>query len=153
VIEDGNVVHEVRYPHPVPAVWDALTDPSALAAWLMPNDFALTVGHRFRLDARPRYGMIDGEVLDVDPPRLLRCRWTIEGVPTTVTVRLHADGDGTVLHLEHVRLTPEMRPDFDGGWGQKLGTDIDLVLAGDRDPERSYVDDGLRRHSDLEAPG
>ena len=51
--------------------------------------------------------MIDGEVLDVGPPRLLRCRWTIEGVPTTVTVRLHADGDGTVLHLEHVRLTPE----------------------------------------------
>ncbi|GEM_PF-1460268 len=52
MIDGDRVVHEVRYAHPVRAVWRALTDPAELAAWLMPNDFAPTVGHRFRLDAQ-----------------------------------------------------------------------------------------------------
>lgn len=145
-------MHEARYSHPVPAVWDALTDPAALAAWLMPNDFAPTVGHRFRLDARPGYGVIEGEVLEVEPPSLLRCRWTIDGVPTTVTVRLRADGDGTLLRLEHVRLMPQARSDFDGGWGEKLGGDLELVLSRERDPARSQVEEGFHRHPDMEVP-
>jgi len=29
VIDGDRVVHEVKYPHPVQAVWDALTDPAA----------------------------------------------------------------------------------------------------------------------------
>ena len=139
-----------RYPQPVAAVWDALTDSSALAAWLMPNDFAPTVGHRFQLDARPGYGMIEGEVLEVEPPSLLRCRWTIGGVPSTVTVRLHAEGGGTLLQLEHVRLTPGARADFDGGWGAKVHDDLVLVLTGERDRSRAHVEGGLHRHPDLE---
>ncbi len=153
MIENGVVVHEARYPHPVEAVWDAFTDPAAVAAWLMPNDFALTVGHRFQLDARPHYGMIEGEVLEVEPPSLLRCRWTIDGVPSTVTVRLRSDGDGTLLRLEHGRLGPQMRRDFDGGWAVKLTTDIGLVLSGERDRSGARVENGLHRHSDMEIPG
>jgi uncharacterized protein YndB with AHSA1/START domain len=152
MIDGDRVVQEHRYPHPVEAVWHALTDPDALAAWLMPNDFALVVGHRFRLDARPEFGFIDGEVLEVAPPTLLRCRWTVDGVPTTLTVRLQAEGDGTLLRLEQAGLGPEKGANFDGGWGEKLGRDLELVLAGARDPARTRLDGGLYRHPDLEMP-
>ncbi len=63
MIEGERVVHTARYSHPVDAVWRALTEPGPLAVWLMPNDFAPVVGHRFRLDARPMFGFIEGEVL------------------------------------------------------------------------------------------
>lgn len=129
MIDGGRIVHEVRYPHPVAEVWHALTDSAALAAWLMPNDFAPEAGHRFRLDARPEFGFIDGEVIDVKPPHLLRCRWTVEGVPTTLTIWLEADGAGTVVRLEHSGLPTGPRASFDGGWGSKLGHDLVLVLA------------------------
>lgn len=151
MIEGDRVVHQARYAHPVPAVWDALTDPAALAAWLMPNDFVPTVGHHFQLDSGPNLGLIEGEVLDLDPPTLLRCRWTIEGVPTTVTIRLHAQGDETLLELEHTRLTLQARPHFDDGWDQKLQRDIGLVLSGERDPTRSQMVDGRYSFSELES--
>ena len=149
MIKDDRVVHEVRYAHPVPAVWQALTDPAALAAWLMPNDFAPVVGHRFRLDARPQFGFIDAEVVDVAPPHLLRCRWMVNGKPTTVTVELEPDGNGTLLRLEHVNVPTDRRAGFDGGWGDKLSTDLGLVLVDTRDRSRSWLDDGLYRHPDL----
>jgi uncharacterized protein YndB with AHSA1/START domain len=131
VIEGGRIVHEMRYPHPVQAVWHALTDPASLSAWLMPTDFVPAVGRRFTLDARPEFGFIDGEVLDIRPPHLLRCRWTVEGVPTTVTIRLQADGTGgTLLRLEHAGLPDRPGTLFDGGWGAKLTHDLELVLNG-----------------------
>ena len=135
MIDGERVVHEVRYDHPVQSVWHALTDQAALAAWLMPNDFAPSVGHRFRLDARPEFGFIEGEVLDVHPPHLLRCAWTVAGVATTVTVRLDPDGDGTLLRLEHDGLPPGPRDSFEGGWDAKLQHDLGLVLTKSRFPD------------------
>jgi uncharacterized protein YndB with AHSA1/START domain len=149
VIEHDTVVHQARYPHTVAAVWEAITDPAALAAWLMPNDFAPVVGHRFRLDARPDFGMVHAEVIEVEPPRLLRCRWTIDDVATTVTIRLEPDDEGTVLRLEHTGLPPDPRARFDGGWADKLATDLGLVLDRTRDPARSRPVDGMRQHPAL----
>jgi uncharacterized protein YndB with AHSA1/START domain len=63
VIRDGRTEHEAVYPHPPNRVWQALVDPSELAAWLMPNNFAAQVGHRFTFDARPALGTIAAEVL------------------------------------------------------------------------------------------
>jgi uncharacterized protein YndB with AHSA1/START domain len=152
VIDGERVVHEVRYDHPVQRVWHALTDPAALAAWLMPNDFTPAVGHRFRLDARPEFGFIEGEVVEVTPPHFLRCGWTVSGVPTTVTVRLEADGDGTLLRLEHEGLPQDPRASFEGGWGAKLQHDLGLVLTNSRDPSRSKLELGMYRYPDLEVP-
>jgi uncharacterized protein YndB with AHSA1/START domain len=149
VIADDRIVQEVRYAHPVQAVWQALTDPASLAAWLMPNDFRPVVGHRFRLDARPGFGIIDGEVMEIRPPHLLRCSWTVEGVPTVVTVRLTAEGAGTLLRLEHAGLPSGPGTSFDGGWGAKLRHDVGLVLTRARDPARSRTDLGWYRHPDL----
>ncbi|HEV2310631.1 MAG TPA: SRPBCC domain-containing protein [Acidimicrobiia bacterium] len=148
MIENGRIVHEVRYPHPVPAVWRALTERASLATWLMPNDFELAVGQGFRFDASPGFGIVDGEVLSVEAPHLLKCRWVIEGRPSTVTFRLHADGSETVLHLEHDGLGPGAATSFDGGWGSKLDYDLPRVLAGGRDPSRAVDEDGLTHHPD-----
>jgi uncharacterized protein YndB with AHSA1/START domain len=150
VIDGDRVIHEVRYAHPIEVVWQVITDPVALSAWLMPNDFAPTVGHRFRLDARPTFGFIEGEVLEVDPPRFLRCRWTMEGASTTLTIWLEGDEAGTLLRLEHLGLPPEPRAGFDAGWRDKLRHDVELVLSGQRDTGRSRLHDGITRHPDLE---
>jgi uncharacterized protein YndB with AHSA1/START domain len=93
-------------------VWQALTDPAKLAVWLMPNDFEPTVGHRFtfRTDPVPQGGfdgVVSCEVLEIDPQRLLRISWA--GGPTmktTVTWRLHPEGRGTRLFLDHEGFDP-----------------------------------------------
>jgi uncharacterized protein YndB with AHSA1/START domain len=91
---------------PPSRVWQALTDPVQLAAWLMPNDFEPRVGHRFtfRTDPVPAHGfdgVIRCEVLDLRPSELLRISWVSSGLDTTVTWRLAAEGTGTRLFLTH----------------------------------------------------
>jgi uncharacterized protein YndB with AHSA1/START domain len=151
VIEGTRVVHVARYPHPPERVWRALTDPAELAAWLMPNDFSPRRGARFRFDARPAYGeLIEGEVLEVDPPRRLQARWTVNGQPTTVTFELRAEGSETVLRVEHDGLPPDEQTSFDGGWGTKFAHDLVSVLDGSRDPnDATSTRDGLVSHPTL----
>jgi uncharacterized protein YndB with AHSA1/START domain len=120
VIEGTTVVHEARYRHSVERVWRALTDQAELAAWLMPNNFEPVEGRSFWLDANPDFGRMDCEVLTVEPPRRLRCRWTIQGDPTTVTFDLTADGDETVLRVEHEAIPDAKRPSFEDGWPEKF---------------------------------
>jgi uncharacterized protein YndB with AHSA1/START domain len=145
VIVGDTVIHEVRYPHTIDAVWRAITEPTSIAAWLMANDFVAEPGHKFHLDASPSYGVVDCEVVDVDPPTLLRCTWMLDGVPTVVTIQLRDDDGETVLHLEHERV-PNIRT-FDDGWGDKLRY-LGEVLAGTRDPSQSQprTQDGLYAH-------
>ncbi len=116
----GHVVHDVRFPHPVERVWDAISRSDALAQWLMPNDFEPRVGCSFHFDAGEPRGKIEAEVLAVDAPTRLQMRWTLDGVSTTVTITLRVDGDGTLLHLEHRGLVDGSRPTFDGGWVEKF---------------------------------
>ena len=40
------------YTHPIEKVWAALTDPAALAQWLMVNDFEPRIGKRFYASRR-----------------------------------------------------------------------------------------------------
>ena len=66
------------FPHPPEKVWRALTDPELLASWLMPNDFAPAAGHKFRFRSRPMGdwdGVVDCEVLEIEPHRILRYSW------------------------------------------------------------------------------
>ena len=99
-----SIVHEVVYPHPVERVWRALTDPAALSAWLMENDFQPRVGHRFQFRTTPTRGF-DGivrcEVLEVDEPRRLVYSWEGGGMDTRVTWTLEPRGGSTRLRLEH----------------------------------------------------
>jgi uncharacterized protein YndB with AHSA1/START domain len=58
--------------HPAERVWSALTDPSILGAWLMPNDLEPRLGHHFTFRMKPQRGW-DGvthcEVIELEPLR------------------------------------------------------------------------------------
>ncbi|MEO7910659.1 MAG: SRPBCC domain-containing protein [Roseiflexaceae bacterium] len=101
-----NLTFEVVYPHAPERVWHALTDPRALAEWLMPNDFKPYVGHHFEFHTAPAPGF-DGvvrcEVIEADPPRRLAYTWQggPQSKPTIVTWTLEPVGTTTRVRLEH----------------------------------------------------
>jgi len=99
-----NLKFEVFYDKPVERVWAALTNARALAAWLMPNDFAPKLGHRFKFRTKPAPGfdgIVDCEVLEIDPLKRLVYSWTGGGVETKVIWTLKAVEGGTQVTLEH----------------------------------------------------
>jgi uncharacterized protein YndB with AHSA1/START domain len=71
-----SVIIECDLSDPPQRVWQALTVPDLLAAWLMPNDICPQLGARFTLKERPGSDRdIECEVLEIEPNRLLRYSW------------------------------------------------------------------------------
>jgi len=65
-------------PYAPETIWRTLTTSERIAKWLMPNDFVAAVGHKFNFRTAPLGdwdGVVHCEVLDCDPPRLLRYSW------------------------------------------------------------------------------
>ena len=94
------------YNHPIERVWQALTNPKALAAWYADNDFQPVVGHRFefRTEPGPTFdGRLTCEVIAIEAP--YRLAYTFIGGAmkreTVVTWTLTPEGNGTRLQLEH----------------------------------------------------
>jgi uncharacterized protein YndB with AHSA1/START domain len=141
----SEIALETVYAHPPERVWRALTDPQELGAWLMPNDFAQTVGHKFQFNIGPQLGwrgIVDCEVLEVDPPRRLAYSW--QGDPkqrgTTVTWILTPTPDGgTRLKLEHTGFRglsgALLKRMLGGGWKKKLRTLLAALLDGKPIPQ------------------
>ena len=135
-----DIILEEVYPYSVEQVWEALTDPAALAEWLMPGDFKPVVGHRLEFRCTPHGdfdGVIEVEVLHVDKPRKLSYSWKGGDIkiPTVVTYTLTPlSNGGTKLCLEHTGFTGEngrsMHPLLKQGWPGKLKTDLARVLSG-----------------------
>ena len=88
----------------VEKAWAALTDSSRLAQWIADNDFEPVVGHRFQFRHQPSEywdGIVNGEVLVVEPPNRLSYAWSTGDERHTVTWTIHDLGDGKVnLHLD-----------------------------------------------------
>jgi len=117
---------ERRMDHPVEKVWRALTTTERIADWLMANDFAPQIGHRFRLtgEAMPGWrGWANCEVLEMEPPSRMVWAWWAEDEDreTRVTFELTPDGNGTRLILTHRgEETPILVELLAGGWPGKL---------------------------------
>jgi uncharacterized protein YndB with AHSA1/START domain len=95
---------EEHYPYPPGRVWEAISDSAAMADWLMPNDFQPRLGHRFQFRTKPAPGfdgIVNCEVITLDPPRRLAYTWKGGGIDTVVTFTLEPTRDGTKLVLEH----------------------------------------------------
>jgi uncharacterized protein YndB with AHSA1/START domain len=115
------IVVECDLPYPPVQVWRALTEQDLLSAWLMPNDLRPEAGARFRLRPEGREGadaVIDCEVLEVEPNRMLRWRQS-EAAPydsgggsidSVVTVELTVRPGGTHLRLVHDAFTRHKLP-------------------------------------------
>src|SRR5579859_4879556 len=129
-----SITHDLYFPHAPERVWRALTNADALAAWLMPNDFELRVGHQFTFRTNPMPALnFDGvchcEVTACEPPRLLAYTWQGGALHTLVTYRLEPEGDGARLRFEHSGFDlsdPAQEAAYRGlqGWGKAL--DISL---------------------------
>lgn len=124
---------ERRYPHPVAAVWAALTTPELLARWWAPGNIAPVVGHRFTMDM-DAWGQQQCEVLTVDPGTSISFLFSEGQLDTTITWRLEPVDGGAILHFEHAGFqldTPMGRHAIEGmgnGWPSLLAR-IDGVLA------------------------
>ncbi|HYQ62856.1 SRPBCC domain-containing protein [Actinophytocola sp.] len=103
-----DITVDVELPHGPETVWRALTDPAALAEWLMPvRDFEPVVGQRFTVHAKPMPGwdgVVHCEVTAVDEPHTLAYTWRGSRMraTTTVTWTLSESAPGrTRLLLQH----------------------------------------------------
>lgn len=102
---------ELFYPDPPEVVWVALTDPRALAEWLMPNNFKPIVGHKFYFQTDPVpfcENRSECEVIECEPPHRLAYTWLIiwrkeyrkKPQPMVVSWTLHPHEGGTRLVFE-----------------------------------------------------
>src|ERR1700756_698154 len=114
------------YAHPIEKVWAALTEPAALAEWLMANDFEPRLGKRFtfRGEPSPRWrGWMDCEVLAMEPPRRMVWSWNRSDLeePNRVEFRLEPIAGGTRLTLVHTGdPDPASGGRYSSGWPVKL---------------------------------
>ncbi|MGD0189778.1 MAG: SRPBCC domain-containing protein [Rhizomicrobium sp.] len=132
--ETVTVVVEREFPHPPEKLWRALTQPHLIEEWLMKNDFEPAVGHRFTLHADPQAnwsGVIDCEVMTVEPNRVLAYSWGALGAGTVVTLTLTPTGTGTHLRVEQSGFSPDRPQNFNGarfGW-QKFLANLEQLMA------------------------
>jgi uncharacterized protein YndB with AHSA1/START domain len=128
--ETRSVIVEREIGHPPEKIWRALTQPHLITEWLMKNDFAPVVGHRF--DLRGDWGSVDCRVLEVEPNRSLAYTWAAMGLESVVTWTLTPTGAGTLLRMEQVGFRIDQEQAFQGakyGW-QKMFASLEQVLAG-----------------------
>jgi len=129
-----SVVVEREMPHPPEKIWRALTEPHLIAEWLMQNDFAPAVDHRFafRMKPQPNWnGVIDCRVLEVEPQRTLAYTWGAFGLETVVTWTLTPTATGTRLRMEQAGFARDQAQAFAGatyGWQKFIGN-LEQVLA------------------------
>ena len=119
--ETLSVVIERELPHPPEKIWRALTEPHLIEAWLMGNDFASDVGHRFTLAAD--WGAVTGEVLAVEPHKSLSYRWVGRGLDSVVTWTLTPSASGTHLRMQQSGFRNEQQAAYQGaktGWPRFL---------------------------------
>lgn len=135
------VIVERLLPHAPEKVWRALTQSHLLDDWLMKNDFQPMVGHRFNFRSTPMphwNGIVDCEVLEVEPHSRLTYRWNASGdeaatgVKTVVTWTLTPVGSGTQLRMEQAGFRPNETANYQGakyGWERYLAA-LENVVAG-----------------------
>ncbi len=133
--ETRTVVVEREIAHPPEKLWRALTQPHLIAEWLMKNDFAPTVGHRFKLTGD--WGAVGCKVLAVEPHKTLSYTWDhahadpAYDLKSVVTFTLTPTRTGTHLRMEQVGFRPEQKQAFGGakgGWRHHFDK-LEQVLA------------------------
>jgi uncharacterized protein YndB with AHSA1/START domain len=127
--ETLSVVIEREIPYPPEKVWRALTQPRLIDEWLMKNDFTAVVDHRFNL--RADWGVVDCQVLAVEPNKTLSYTWAAYGLESVVTWTLTPTSAGTRLRMEQSGFRPDQPQYYQGakgGW-QQFFAKLEQVLA------------------------
>jgi uncharacterized protein YndB with AHSA1/START domain len=122
-----SVVMEKEYPHPPEKVWRALTESSLIEQWLMQNDFEPVAGRSFNLRREPVAGwngVIDCQVIDIEPGKTLSYTWGTLGLGTVVKWTLTPTEGGTHLRMEQSGFSMDQENNYKGaqyGWKHFLG--------------------------------
>jgi uncharacterized protein YndB with AHSA1/START domain len=130
-----SVVIEKELPHPPETIWRALTQGPLIKEWLMENDFQPVVGHSFTLRSTPMpnwNGVIDCEVLVVEPYKKLSYSWGALGVGSVVVFTLVATTGGTLVRMEQSGFRPDQEANYQGaiyGWRKFIGG-LERLVAG-----------------------
>jgi uncharacterized protein YndB with AHSA1/START domain len=127
--ETRTVTVEREIAHPPEKIWRALTQPHLIAEWLMSNEFAPVVGHRF--DLRADWGKVDCRVLEVEPNHMLSYTWDALGLESVVTWTLTPSDGGTHLRMEQTGFRPDQQQAYFGakaGWPKFLSS-LEQLLA------------------------
>jgi uncharacterized protein YndB with AHSA1/START domain len=133
--ETRSVVIERELPHKLEKVWRALTQGWLIKEWMMDNDFQPEVGHKFTFRSKPMpqwNGVIESEVLELEPNKKLSYRWVALGLESVVVWTLAATEGGTLLRMEHSGFRVDQEAAYKGanyGWQKFIGN-LERVLAG-----------------------
>jgi uncharacterized protein YndB with AHSA1/START domain len=128
------LVIEREMPHSPEKIWRALTEGPLLEDWLMTNDFQPVVGHRFSFRAAPKpnwNGIIDCEVLVVEPNARLSYSWGSLGTGSVVAWTLTPTKSGTHLRMEQSGFPSKEGANYKGakyGWQKFIGN-LERVVA------------------------
>ena len=129
-----SVVIEKEMPHAPEKVWRALTQGALMKEWLMDNDFQPVVGHKFSFRSKPMpnwNGIIDSEVLIVEPNERLSYSWGSMGLASVVNWTLTATGTGTLVRMEQSGFRADQEANYQGaiyGWRKFIGS-LERVVA------------------------
>jgi uncharacterized protein YndB with AHSA1/START domain len=129
------LVIEREMRHPPEKIWRALTQGALIEEWLMKNDFQPVVGHRFSFRSTPVpnwNGVIDSEVLMIEPNSKLSYSWGTMGMVSVVTWTLTPTKAGTHLRMEQTGFRSEEDASYKGatyGWTKFIGN-LERVVGG-----------------------
>jgi uncharacterized protein YndB with AHSA1/START domain len=130
-----SLVIEREMPYPPEKIWRALTEGPLIKEWLMDNDFQPVVGHGFSFRSTPVpnwNGVIDSEVLVVEPSKKLSYTWGTMGMESVVVWTLVPTSGGTLLRMEQSGFGSDQDAAYKGatyGWNKFLGN-MERVVAG-----------------------
>ena len=130
-----SLVIEREMPHPPEKIWRALTQGALIEEWLMKNDFEPVVGHQFSFRSTPVPGwdgVINSEVLMIEPNTCLSYSWGTMGTMSVVTWTLTPTKAGTHVRMEQTGFRSEQDAAYKGatyGWTKFIGN-MERVVAG-----------------------
>jgi len=128
--ETRSVVVEREIAFPPEKIWRALTQPHLIEEWLMKNDFKPVVDHRFNL--RGDWGVVDCQVMVLEPNKTLSYTWAAMGLESVVTWTLTPTRTGTHLRMEQAGFRADQQQAYMGakfGW-QKFFASLERVVGG-----------------------
>ncbi len=127
--ETLRVVVEREIAHAPEKLWRALTQPHLIEEWLMTNNFQPQRDHQFTL--RADWGVVDCQVLEIEPHKTLSYTWAAHGLDSVVTWTLTPSARGTLLRMEQSGFRPDQQQAYHGaqaGW-PRFFDKLDATLA------------------------
>jgi uncharacterized protein YndB with AHSA1/START domain len=132
--QSSAISFDIDLAHSKEKVWRALTDPVLLTEWLLPVvGFKLEAGASFTFKAQPQPGwdgMVNSQVLEIEPHSKLSYRWIVGPLDTIVTFTLTPTTSGTRLSIVQSGFANDQKQNWGGaryGWKMMSGRLVDVL--------------------------